>query len=445
MQKFGLMGNPLGHSMSEFIHNALFKISEMQAEYVMMDFPPDQLADKVRWAGEHLQGFNCTIPYKRSVMQYLDEIDERAAFYGAVNTVCNTDGKLKGYNTDWQGFNRSLAKANITLRGKNVLVLGAGGVSRIMAFEAVLGEAGKVMIHSRTDHNSQKLVSELNQNTGGDKAEIYGGQRADIILNGTPQGMWPKTGELPLSKETIKTAEGIFDTIYNPIKTSLLLYAEEQGIVNENGLSMLVLQAAEAQRIWGTGDFSETELNGIISDAGKEICRLFPVNIVLTGFMGSGKSTVGKLLADRLNYRFVDIDEKIAEYEGKTIPQIFETKGEAYFRKIETKMIQQAVGERAQVIATGGGAIMDDVNEKIIRQNSCFIIYLEADPDNILKRISDCKDRPLIQGEDLAEKTMKLYDSRLERYRASCSVKIDANKSETHIIKQIIKLLYKEE
>lgn len=443
MKKFGLIGHPLGHSMSERIHHLLFERSGVQAEYKMMDFPQDELEYNIGWAKEHLQGFNCTIPYKQSVIPYLDEVDDRAAFYGAVNTVKNMDGKLKGFNTDWQGFNKALANGKIALKDKNVFVLGTGGVSRIMAFESLLAHARKVIIHSRTFANAEKLVNELNERTGSDRAAVYEAQHADVILNGTPAGMWPRTGEMPLPKEIVQKAEAVFDTIYNPVMTPLLLYARQQKIANENGLSMLVMQAAEAEKIWGIGDFNQGELNDVITRVSGEIGKSFSPNIVLTGFMGSGKTTIGKLLAEKLHYRLIDIDQKIVEKEGKTISDIFDTEGEMYFRNIETEMIQQSVREEGQIIATGGGAVISETNEKIIRQSPCLIIYLETSLSIIIKRLQSCDDRPLIQGKDFIEKTTKLYHERSDRYGESCNIAIDANGDENDIVDEIVRLMAK--
>ena len=272
MKLFGLTGFPLGHSMSPFIHRELFKISGIDGEYSLYEIPPEKLAGSISKL-KSLSGFNVTIPHKIGVIQQLDELDEKAALFGAVNTVL-TGEKTKGFNTDCDGFIRAVKMAGIELGG-SVLLCGAGGVSRMFAFECVLAGCSltvavrKADIHAANilkDEIKEKLDKYIEVMNITDVCESY-----SLIINGTPVGMFPKTDTCILPEEIIKKADAVFDAVYNPTETLFIKYAKEAGLKYSNGLSMLVWQAAVAEEIWNGVTFTEEDIRKVIDKTKKEL------------------------------------------------------------------------------------------------------------------------------------------------------------------------------
>ena len=262
-KEFALIGCPLGHTMSPQIHAALMESAGVDGEYSACEIPPEELesADYLK----DLDGYNVTIPHKINIIPTLDKLDKKAALFGAVNTVKNSKGKSKGYNTDCEGFLRALKGAGIKLGGR-VLVLGSGGVSRMFAFESVLAGAD-VTIAARNAAKALEIKKEIKEKTKKDCRIITlstVGGAYDIIINGTPVGMYPNVDESPLPKEIVENAGAVFDAIYNPQETLFLRYAREAGVKGVNGLSMLVWQAAVAQEIWNGVKFNDTAVAEII-------------------------------------------------------------------------------------------------------------------------------------------------------------------------------------
>lgn len=272
MKLFGLTGFPLGHSMSPVIHRELFRISGIDGEYGLFEIEPEKLNSSF---GElkKLSGFNVTIPHKINVIPMLDELDEKAALFGAVNTV-SVGEKTKGFNTDCDGFLRAVKMAGISLDGR-VLLCGAGGVSRMFAFEAVLAgcsltiavrDADIPAANTLKDEIKTKLDKEIKVINIKDVSEGY-----NLIINGTPVGMYPHTDACILPKEIIRKSEAVFDAVYNPEETLFIKYAKEAGLKYSNGLSMLVWQAAVAEEIWNNVSFSEEDIKEVIEITKREL------------------------------------------------------------------------------------------------------------------------------------------------------------------------------
>ena len=265
-KSFALIGNPLGHSLSPIIHSELFKIAGFNSSYELMEIEPGSLESYISEL-KTLGGFNVTIPHKTLIIPYLDNLSEKAKLFGAVNTVELKNNTAIGHNTDCIGFLRALKGADIALEGK-VLICGCGGVSRMFAFESALAGCDVTFaVREKSFPKCQELCSELNQKLGAKSrieliSEVKGNY--DLIINGTPVGMYPNTNASPLSEEVVRSSKAVFDSIYNPEETLLLKYARESGIKYQNGLSMLVWQAAAAQEIWNGVSFNESEVNKII-------------------------------------------------------------------------------------------------------------------------------------------------------------------------------------
>lgn len=357
--KYGLIGKSLVHSYSKEIHEELGKY-----EYQLFSLAPEEMPDFIR--SRDFGGLNVTIPYKKDVMELCDEISPLASAIGAVNTLYFEDGKLKGHNTDYEGFLYNAARSNIRFKDKKVLILGNGGTS-LTARKAISDEgASAIYIASRslckggadnmlTYNSLHKIASEI-----------------QIIVNTTPVGTYPNTMESVISLADYPACEAVIDVIYNPFKTALILEAEKLGLQTANGLPMLVAQAtAAAGYFLGTPGAFISENERII-----EKLKYQMQNIVLIGMPGCGKSTVGRLISQRTGKELVDMDEEIIKRAGMNIPEIFEKYGEKHFRDLESQVAADLGKERNLVIATGGGTVLRPENVDHLRQNAVVIHIL---------------------------------------------------------------------
>ena len=349
--KCGLLGRKLSHSYSPAIH-AQFG----DYEYGLFEKEPEEVASFLRQG--NWDGLNVTVPYKQAVIPYLDELTPIAAKLGAVNTILRHSGKLIGHNTDFGAFRAMVEKSRLSPAGKKCLVLGSGGASKVVV--AVMEDLGaEVIVISRKGENHYQ--------------NLHRHQDAAIIVNTTPVGMYPNTGVSPVDLDSFPVLEGVLDVIYNPARTQLLMDAERRGIVAMNGLWMLISQAQEASCMM-TGNAVPNET----AEQTHTVLRQRMENIVLIGMPGCGKSTVGRMLADRLGKTFVDTDAEIEKMANKTIPQIFTEDGEAHFRVLETKVLAEFGKQSGLVIATGGGCVTQEQNYALLHQNGT-IFQLQRD------------------------------------------------------------------
>ena len=389
---YGCIGEHLPHSFSREIHGEIGGYA-----YELKELTPEELPGFMTSRG--FMGINVTIPYKQAVIPFLDEIDETARAIGAVNTVVNRDGKLYGYNTDLYGLTRLIRRIGLDLSGKKVLVLGTGGTSRTASYAAEKLGARAVYRVSRTSREGSLSYEDVLQNH----------TDAEIILNTTPCGMFPRPAEQPLSLESFTRLEGVVDAIYNPLRSRLVLDARSRGVPAEGGLYMLVAQAVRASELFLDTAYPE-ELTDRIYD---RILRR-KENLVLIGMPGSGKSAVGKILTEATGKPLADTDRLIVEKAGKQIPDIFRDDGEPAFRDLESEIIRDLSLQGGQVVSTGGGAVLRPENVTLLRQNGC-LFWLDRDPDSLVPT----DDRPLA---DTSEKMRKLYQEREPVYRASADV-----------------------
>lgn len=273
MEKFGLTGFPLGHSMSPVIHRELFKINGIDASYELKEINPNSFSQGIETL-KKFRGFNVTIPHKTAIIPFLDKLSKRAELFGAVNTVDNNDGVLTGYNTDCFGFIRALETAGIELKG-NVLLCGSGGVSRMFAFESALAGAELTIAVRDADLDAanqikKEIFEKLNKTVDVITLDkVSGGY--DVLINGTPVGMFPNVNACVLLKEKVQSCKAVFDAIYNPMETMLLKYAQEAGAKFSNGLPMLVWQAAVAQEIWLGVKFTMEQVREVIKITEREM------------------------------------------------------------------------------------------------------------------------------------------------------------------------------
>lgn len=346
MMKCGLLGRTLGHSYSPRIHSILGSYS-----YELFEKEPEQLEDFLKYGD--FAGINVTVPYKKAVIPYLDELSPIARKLGAVNTVVRRNGKLVGHNTDYFGFSMMVEESGFDPYGKKFLVLGSGGASNTAA--AVLNELGaQVVVISRSGENNYQNL------------HLHTDARA--IVNATPVGMYPNVGVSPVELDLFPRLEAVLDVIYNPARTQLLLDGEKRGIPAINGLLMLVAQAKEASQ-WFTG----AEIDPAVISQIHRVLKNQMENIVLIGMPGCGKSTIGKALAEQTGRKFVDADAFLEQNAGYTIPEIFANRGEAAFRELETAALAELGKQSGLVIATGGGCVTRNENYPLLHQNGTII------------------------------------------------------------------------
>lgn len=276
MNNFCLIGYPLGHSMSPVIHRELFKIKNIDANYNLNEIAPENLENEYSKL-KKLDGFNVTIPHKTGIIPMLDGLSQRAQLFGAVNTVKIESGKATGHNTDCFGFLRALEMAGIKLGGK-VLLCGSGGVSRMFAFESILAGADLTIAVRDDDIPAANLIkSEIKDKLDKDAkvislSEVEG--EFDLLINGTPVGMFPKVDASVLPKEKVQKCKAVFDAVYNPQETLILKYAKEAGIKYSNGLPMLVWQAAVAQEIWFDTEFAMDDIKKVLKITQEEMEKI---------------------------------------------------------------------------------------------------------------------------------------------------------------------------
>ncbi len=388
----GLIGEKLGHSFSKEIHEKLGRYA-----YELIELAPAELEEFFR--ARAFDGMNVTIPYKCAVIPYLDEVCPEAAAIGAVNTVVNRGGKLLGCNTDLGGLEALIRRMGLDLRGSTVLVAGTGGTSRTAAAAAEALGAARVVRLSRSGREGALTYEEAYE-TCGDAA---------FLIHTTPAGMYPDVDGCAVALDRLPRLEGVVDVVYNPLTTRLVQQARARGIPAEGGLYMLTAQAVLAAEAF-TGECLGPE-------TAERLYRelLFEKrSIVLTGMPGSGKSTLGAILARRLGRELIDTDAVIVRQTGMPITELFRAKGEAYFRDLETAALREACRTGGRVIAAGGGAVLRPENVDLMKQNGT-VVFL----DRPLSDLRPTDDRPLA---DDPEKLRKLYEMRKSIYAASADM-----------------------
>lgn len=402
--KCGLLGQKLGHSYSPEIHSYLADYS-----YALFEKEPEEIGDFLK--NGDFAGINVTVPYKKEVIPYLDELSDRAKKLGAVNTIVRRGGKLIGHNTDYFGFEMMLRRSGLAVSGKKALVLGSGGASNTAV--AVLQESGaNVVVISRSGENNYENLC-LHAD-------------AALIVNTTPVGMYPHTGISPLDLDLFPNLEGVLDVVYNPARTKLLLDAEDRGIAAENGLLMLVAQAKEASE-W----FTDSPISNDKIDEIHGILRQKMENIVLIGMPGCGKSTIGAALAEKTGRTVIDADAEIVRKAGKSIPEIFAESGEEGFRAIETEVLAELGKQSGLIIATGGGCVTQELNYPLLHQNG-RIFWLTREIDML-----PTDGRPLSQANKLGD----MYQIRKPMYERFADAVIDNNGSTEATVAQILEVL----
>jgi len=419
-EKYGLIGKTLVHSYSKEIHEALGRY-----QYQLFSLAEDEMPDFIN--ARDFRGLNVTIPYKKDVIPLCDEVTDLARGIGAVNTlfwknasgagasesISQEDKILVGHNTDYEGFLYAASRAGIDFEGKGVLILGTGGTSLMARRAAADQNAAKIYIASRHPETDPPSGSEL-QNAGILSTVSYDqlpeiAASIDVIVNTTPVGTFPNNMQQVIRLKDFPGCQAVIDVIYNPFKTALLLEAEKLGLKYTNGLPMLVAQAtAAAGYFLGTPGAFQKENQRIIKSMKQRMG-----NIVLIGMPGTGKSLIGKFLAELTGKTLQDTDAKIEEEAKMTIPEIFEKEGEAGFRDRESAICKKLGKERNLIIATGGGAILRPENVDALRQNGT-LVHITRSIDKLPTR-----GRPLSKN---IETLKKMEAQRMPLYKAAADI-----------------------
>jgi len=424
-RKYGLIGENINHSLSPLIHREIFEKLELDGDYGIFQLNGEGLENALNrlFKQENLKGINVTIPYKIKTIPYLNRLSQEAEGIGAINTIALDKDKLIGFNTDYYGFAAMLEKNDISVQDKTVVILGTGGVSKAVFLYLKNAGAKNIFFVSRTPDENSFSYDRLMDLKG------------DIIINCTPCGMHPNISVSPIPSEVLKNFDTAVDLIYKPNETLFLKQAEENGLKTTNGLYMLVAQAVASQEIWNNIRFKRTDIDDIYISL-RKIINNNKKNLVLIGMPGSGKTTIGKLLASRLDKDFIDIDKYIERQQGCTIKDIFQ-QGEDAFRYLENRAVTDMEDKENFVITTGGGVIKNFLNIKSLRKNG-IIIYINRSVENIIKNI-DISTRPLLaSGKNSLN---KLYDERRELYERYSDFTIDNNRNIKNTVECIVDML----
>ncbi len=395
---YGLIGNPLGHSFSPRIHKELGGY-----EYSLMPMEEGAVAPFLQ--KRDFDGINVTIPYKQTVMPFLDRVSDEALQIGSVNTVVkSSDGTLSGYNTDCCGFTLMLERGKIDACGKKALVLGSGGSSKTAVYALSKLGASSVTVISR---NGEDNYGNLEKH-----------EDAQIIVNTTPLGMYPKNGESALDLSRFSRLTGAIDLIYNPEKTAFLLQAERLGVKHIGGLYMLVAQAARASEYFTGNIYTLDDIDRVYRQINFDLR-----NITLVGMPGCGKSTVGRALAKILARECVDCDELFEKEYGKSPAKVITEEGEAVFRKMESEVLRAVTARSGLVICTGGGCVTVRENRDLLRQNGA-VVFIDRD---ISLLATD--GRPLSAGG--GDRLDAMYRERCPLYKSVCDFQVKTDKNST--------------
>lgn len=436
----GLIGNPVEHTLSPVIHNGISDAMGMESVYVPFKVTTEGLKDAIAGAYElNVLGMNVTVPHKNAVIEHIVEIDDAAKEIGAVNTLVRTKDKpgYKGYNTDMLGLRRQIVEDGIVLQGETVVILGAGGAAKAVVYMCLLEGAKKIYLLNRTVEKAMQIAENMNQ-AFKEEQKVVAMAMADytsireeqlIVFQATSIGLAPNNEDVVLEDMSFyqRVKVGV-DLIYNPANTRFMQLVTEAGGKAYNALKMLLYQAVIAYELW----HDVTIPQDIIEDVYVDLKRNVYVkdNIVLIGYMGSGKTTFGKVCAKKLGMQFLDADEYIVKKAGKSIPEIFAEDGEEAFRKLETEVLMYWRDNLSNtVLATGGGMPLRKENARLLKEIG-KVGYLTATTKEIYDRVKGDTNRPLLQCDNPYEKICDMMKQRKPLYEQAADVVIDTNSND---------------
>ena len=408
--EYGLIGENLEHSFCKSLHE-----DYLNTKYELISLKKEELKDF--FIKKEFKGINVTIPYKKEVISYLDEVDPLVKRIGSCNCIINNNGKLKGYNTDYYGFKFLLEENEVSIENKNIAVLGSGGTYKTI--KAVLEDlnANNIYCISRNKKDDNYTYEELLS------------LKVDIIINTTPIGMYPNNYVNNIDLDKIENLELVIDVIFNPLRTKLLIDAKRKNIKTIGGLQMLVAQGIKSSELFLNKNYTLEEIRSCYFDLWVD-----KSNIVLIGMPMSGKSTIGHKLKEAFNKEFIDIDKEIVDKENKTINEIFEIYGEDYFRKLENELYTEYSKKNGLIISTGGGIVKNIDSIYKLKQNG-LVVFI----DRKIEKMIINNHRPLSKTKEDIE---RLYKERYELYLNNSDVKINNNGSKKRAVINIVEAFY---
>ena len=396
MGSFGLLGEKLGHSFSPQIHGLL-------SDYEYRLYPVEKEDLELFLAQAPLDGMNVTIPYKKDVLPMCSYISDGVKRIGSANTLVKRDNGWHAYNTDYMGFRYMVESCGCSVKGEKVVVLGSGGASLAVCAALQDMEAGQIVVISRSGENNY------------DNLHLHAD--AAVVVNTTPVGMYPNVQASPVSLESFPKCKAVFDIVYNPARTELIMEAERKGLVCRSGLSMLVAQAHRAAELFTGEEIPKERIEEII-----RILENQTKNIVLIGMPGCGKSKVGAILAELTGKQFVDADKYLQEKTGMFAGDMIKEKGEEYFRQQESMVLEELGKRSGLIIATGGGCVTREENYAHLHRNGT-IFWRQRDIEKL-----PTEGRPLSQQGSLQE----MYKKRAPLYERFADVIISNDGDDPH-------------
>ena len=437
----GIIGNPVRHTMSPLIHNTLADMTDNNLVYVPFEVTEGGLKNAVRGAYElGIKGMNVTVPYKSDVIQYLKYVDPLAESIGAVNTLVRDEALkgYRGYNTDMTGLYRAMQKEGIDLEGETVVILGAGGVARPTAHLCIQKGAGKVYILNRTLEKAVAIAQEVGDERVipmdiADYWEVLNKEKSFFAIQCTSVGLFPDVNSAVIEDEEFyRHVHAALDVIYKPLETKFLKLAKAAGARTFSGLKMLLYQGVDAYELWNADagiKISDEQADSVYRSLIMEVTGAR--NIILEGFMGSGKTTVSEILSRELDLDILDTDQAIEETEGRSISCIFDEDGEESFRDMETELLRTIVSDhwRDMVISLGGGLPVREENRRLL-ENAGKVVYLKASPETVYDRVKDDTSRPLLQTSDPLSRIKELQAARSDIYEQAADIIIDTDGKE---------------
>ncbi len=432
----GIIGNPVHHTMSPLIHGMFAEMTNLNLVYVPFEVAEGGLKSAVRGAYElGIRGMNVTVPYKSDVIQYLKYTDPLAESVGAVNTLVRDDNLkgYRGYNTDLSGLYRAMQSEGIELENETVVILGAGGVARPTAHLCIKKGARRVYILNRTLEKAVAIADEVDDERViamdiADYRKVLLEEKSFFAIQCTSVGLFPDVNSAVIEdSEFYDHVSAALDVVYKPLETKFLKLARQAGAKTFSGLKMLLYQAVDAFELWNEDIMiSDEQADEVYRSLMMEVTGAR--NLILEGFMGSGKTTVSEILSSKLSLDILDTDEAIVRTEERSISEIFEEDGEEAFRDMETDLLETIVRDhwRDMVISLGGGLPVREENRRLLKEAG-KVIYLKVSPEEALRRLEGDDTRPLLKTDDPLERIRQLQDKRSLIYDEAADVVIDTD------------------
>ena len=447
----GLIGHPLGHTLSPQIHNMLAEMTGINMVYVPFDVQPEDLANALPGAMSlGLLGMNVTIPYKNRIMEGLQSVDPLAERIGAVNTlVREKNGKgFRGYNTDMTGLYRSLQQENVAIDGESVIILGAGGVARAVAYLCAVKGAREIYLLNRTREKADRIAEEIN--SGEKRNCVISMQLSDyrsipeisgkyLCIQCTSIGMYPNENTAVIEDTAFFTMihTGV-DLVYRPLETKFLKLAAQHGAKCVSGLKMLLYQAVDAFELWNRIKITQEQADTVY----RELINIISANgnFILIGFMGSGKSTVSRILAEKLGYTCIDMDANIEQQAKMPVRDIFANRGEEAFRQMETESLHKFAEYRDHFVLSAGGGLPLREENRMLMHRIGTVVFLRTEPLTVYERLKGDHTRPLLQGENVLQKIENLEKERENYYQMAADFVITTDqKTPQEVADEIIR------